>query len=149
MHYLIHDGKKVPPLQVMLAHSVYNRCKSKEILTQMNRFGFSVSYPQLMKFRYQSNNELVPIPSQLNREKFTIGAFDNFDHKDVSSISRVNDSHDTVMLLFQNCKNSEKVVQRYLSERSFQASDRKHNLNVKMSFLMLLRMLKSRNSLAN
>ena len=27
-----------------------------------------------------SNDELVPIPSQLNREKFTIGAFDNFNH---------------------------------------------------------------------
>ena len=25
MHCLIHDGKRVPPLQVMLAHSVYNR----------------------------------------------------------------------------------------------------------------------------
>ena len=72
------------------------------------------------------NNELVPIPSKLNREKFTIGAFDNFNHKDVSSISGVSDSHDSVIVLFQNCKNSEKVVQRYLGERSFQASDRKH-----------------------
>ena len=30
------------------------------------------------------------------------------------------------MVLFQNCKNSEKVVQRYLGERSFPASGRKH-----------------------
>ena len=69
---------------------------------------------------------LCPIPSQLNRERFAIGAFDNFDHKDVTSISGVSDSDDTAMVLFQNCKNSEKVVQRYLDERSFQASGRKH-----------------------
>ena len=70
-----------------------------------------------MKFRYgisaytlhQSNNELMPIPSQLNRETFTIGAFDNIDHKVVYSICGISDSYDTVMVLFQHCKNSEKV----------------------------------------
>ena len=45
MHYLVHDGKNVPPMQVMFAHSVYNRCKSKEILTQRERVsGVSAEY---------------------------------------------------------------------------------------------------------
>ena len=32
MDYLVHDGKNVPPMQVMLAHFVYNRCKVKKSL---------------------------------------------------------------------------------------------------------------------
>ena len=46
----------------------------------MNRFGFSLSYSQLLKYRnrlatcmiHKSSDEFVPIPSQLNKENFTI-----------------------------------------------------------------------------
>ena len=69
MHYLVHDGKNVPPMQVMLAHAVYNRCKSKEILTKMNRFGFSLSYSQLLKYR---NRLATSINRAMNLYQFQV-----------------------------------------------------------------------------
>ena len=72
------------------------KCKSREVLTSLNKFGVSVSYNEvqrarndLVRFKYfQSKNEGVPIPSRFSKDEFTIGAFDNFDHSDRSSLSR-------------------------------------------------------------
>ena len=43
----------------------------------------------------------VPLPTHFDLTKFTIGAFDNFDHEE-ATLSGIGGSHDTVSVLFQD-----------------------------------------------
>ena len=53
-------------------------------------------------YRHKKSTENnVPLPSHFSKEMFTVGAFDNFDHKDRTSLSGLSASHDTVSTLFQ------------------------------------------------
>ena len=92
----------------MNAHAIYEKCRSKEIITQQNRLGLSVSYNTIQKYRsnlakhaIKSSENTVPLPSHFSKEMFTVGAFDNFYHKDRTSLSGLSASHDTVSTLFQ------------------------------------------------
>ena len=93
----------------MTAHAVYDKCKSRELITTFNHIGVCVSYRQVQKTKsdlaqytlMQCEKILVPIPSHFSKDMFTIAAFDNFDHQDRSSPSGMNSSHDTVSTLFQ------------------------------------------------
>ena len=74
----------------MNAHLIYEKCRSKEILTQQNKLGLSVSYNTIKQYRsnlakyamLKSSENNVPLPSHFNKEMFTIAAFDNFYHTD-------------------------------------------------------------------
>ena len=105
----LHGGKEKTPLHLFTGHSVYKKCKSREVLTSLNKVGVTVSYNEVQRARndlarftyFQSKNDGVPIPSHFSKDEFTIGAFDNFDHSDRSSLSGKFSNHDTVMTLFQ------------------------------------------------
>ena len=92
---------------IMNAHAIYEKCRSKEIITQQNRLGLSVSYNSIQKYRsnlakhaiLKSSENNVPLPSHSRKEMFTVGAFDNFDHKDRTSLSGLSASHNTVSSL--------------------------------------------------
>ena len=102
-------GRKKTPLHLFIAHSVCEKCKSRELLTPLNKLRVSVSYNEIQRVRsdlarfkyFQSKNEEVPISSHFSKGKFSIGAFDNFDHSDRSSLPGKFSNHDTVMTLFQ------------------------------------------------
>ena len=93
----------------MNAHPIYEKCRSKEIITQQNRLGLSVSYNTIQKYRsnlakhaiLKSSENNVPLPSHFSKEMFTVGDFDNFDLKDITSLSGLSASRDTVSTLFQ------------------------------------------------
>ena len=93
----------------MNAHSIYEKCRSKEIITQQNSLGLSVSYNTIKKYRstlakhaiLKSSENNAPLPSHFSKEMFTVEAFDNFDNKDRTSLSRLSASHETVSTLFQ------------------------------------------------
>ena len=110
LYYSVHSGKKKAPLQVMLAHSVYDKCKSKELMTSLNRLGSCISNSEYRrcKDRLEGNvykkglNQQVPLPSHINNDDFTIVAVDNFDHVDRSSMSGTKANHDTVTVILQN-----------------------------------------------
>ena len=99
------DGKA--PL--MKAHSIYEKCRSKEIITRQNRLGLYVSYNKIKQYRsnlakyamLKSSENNVPLPSHFNKGMFTIAAFDNFDHTDRTSLCGLSSSYDTVSTLFQ------------------------------------------------
>ena len=44
LFYVVNNGDKRAPLPIMLAHTVYEKCKSRELLTTLNHLGYSVSY---------------------------------------------------------------------------------------------------------
>ena len=91
----LHGGKEKTPLHLFTGHSVYKKCKSREVLTSFNKVGVTVSYNEVQRARndlarftyFQRKNEGVPISSHFSKDEFTIGAFDNFDHSNRSSLS--------------------------------------------------------------
>ena len=109
MFYNVHNGRKKTPLHLMAAHNVYDKCKSRELITTLNRIGVCVSYNEIQRsrknlahFAFKEGEKYgVPIPSHFVRENFTIAALDNFDHADRSSPTGMMSNHDTVMVLFQ------------------------------------------------
>ena len=93
----------------MAAHNIYDKCKSRELITSLNRIGACISYNEIQRERkslahYTFKREEdwgVPILSHFVKENFTVAALNNFDHTDSSSTSGMLSNHDTVAALFQ------------------------------------------------
>ena len=91
----LHRGRMKTPLHVMNAHTIYEKCKSQELITSFNRTGICVSYKQLKNDRTDlakyaviaSGNHGIPIPCHFSTKEFTLAAMDNFDHPDKTSLS--------------------------------------------------------------
>ena len=106
MHYNINHGRKKTPLHMMNVSAIYEKCKSRELITAFNRAGLCVSYKEIQKHRnnfaklaiLNSKSNGVPIPSHFVPNEFTSGALDNFDHSDKNSLSGLFSSHDTAIL---------------------------------------------------
>ena len=43
--------RKKTPLHLFIGHSVYKKCKSREVLTSFNKVGISVSYNKVQRAR--------------------------------------------------------------------------------------------------
>ena len=112
IYYIFKNGKVKTPLHIMNGLSIYNTCKSKSLIQSLNHLGLSISYDEVLKsktnlalFTVESCSSIVPIPSHFEKTKFTIGAFDNFDHNEATP-SGLNSTHDTVCVLFQESSNN-------------------------------------------
>ena len=111
--YAVNNGCKKASLQVSLAHSIYEKCKSKGLLKSTNVLAFSISYTELRKFRnclgartvHLNEEQFFPLPVQSDSRQFLIAATDNMNHRDKSSLSGQNSNHDSYMMLFQNASN--------------------------------------------
>ena len=109
VYYILHNCKKKTPLHVMMGHHIYDKCKSREVITSLNRVGVSTSYNEVRRARSnlanycfeKSEENSVPIPSHFVTDEFTLAQMDNFDHSDRSSLSDIHSNHDTVMTLIQ------------------------------------------------
>ena len=110
LFYAVNNGQKLAPMQVMSANSVYEKCKSRTLITEQNKLGFSISYPRLLKLRNnlcaftveKSKGKKVPLPSHMNHSDYILCAFDNFNHTDRNSMSGTESNNDTVSVVFQN-----------------------------------------------
>ena len=95
----------------MSACEIYEKCKSKELITLFNQSGLCISYhimkrhrTDLAKYVIKQTNVteiIVPLSSHFSASSFTLSAFDNFDHNDNSSLSGKKSTHDTAIMLFQ------------------------------------------------
>ena len=47
IYYFLHNGIKKTPLRVSIAQSIHNECRSKKLITVLNRLGISISYDEL------------------------------------------------------------------------------------------------------
>ena len=108
MFYIVNNGRKRTPLHMLNSEAIYNACRSKTLISSLNRFGLATSYDEVLRYHCdmasyitESNRGQVPLPSQFDRSRFTIGAFDNFDHEE-NTLSGIGGSHDTVSILMQD-----------------------------------------------
>ena len=102
-YYLFHNGTKQTPLHVAVAETVHTMTRSKTLVSMLNRLGVSISYNSLERIDASMANlitcrlspgDRVPLNKDLLTQEDPINAaLDNFDS---------NDSHDTIMVLFQN-----------------------------------------------
>ena len=53
----------------------------------------------------RAGNDHVPLPPSIEPSVLIQGAMDNFDHEENTS-SGIGGSHDTILVLFQNCQNA-------------------------------------------
>ena len=108
LYYNLHGEKKKRPFHLFTAHNVYKRHKSRQVLIPLNKVGVSVGY-EVQKVRndltcftyFQSKKEGVTNPIHISKDEFTIGAFDNFDHRERASLSGKFSNHGTALILFQ------------------------------------------------
>ena len=86
----------------------------KRLVQIFNRMKYAITYSELE----QINNALtqrtilragsypVPVPPSIKPSVLIQGAMDNFDHEENTS-SGIGGSHDTILVLFQNCDNTD------------------------------------------
>ena len=112
IYYSINNGRKKTPFHVWTSVEVYNRCRSRELMTMLNRMSLCLSYKamrnhrtDLMKYAiWKSAGATVPIPSHFSLEEFTTAAFDNFNHADRNSLSGKSIANDTAITVFQTIR---------------------------------------------
>ena len=79
--YILNNGRKRTPLHMMNSESIYNACRSKTVISSLNRFGLAISYDEILRYHSdmasfvtESSQGRVPLPSMFNPAEFTIGA---------------------------------------------------------------------------
>ena len=110
---MIHSGGKRTPMHVSLAQTVHDTCRSKQLIEILSRMGFTISCSELEKINNglaqrmirRAGDDHVPIPPSIKPSVLIQGAMDNFDHEENTS-SGIGGSHDTILVLFQNCQNA-------------------------------------------
>ena len=121
MFYNVHQGHKRTPFHVMNSVAIHDTCKSKTLISSFNKFGLCISYDELMRIHHdiasytaQSAENDMQLPSSLDVNRFTMAAFDNFDHIE-NTLSGIDSSHDTVAVVFQE-KDGSRRGKPYVSE---------------------------------
>ena len=108
--YSLHNGTIMTPFHSMVGHSLYSSNHSRNELTTFNRVGISPSYNSVRRaqnllesYAFElSEDGNVPIPTHFTRSGFTMGAFDNVDYSDKSSLAGTDSKHYASMVLFQD-----------------------------------------------
>ena len=107
--YVLNQGKQKTPFHIMNANAIYEKCKSRELITSFNLVGISVSYKGIRQHRsnlaklaiLKSSENSIPMANHFVRSEFTLAAVDHFDHSDENSLSGMQSTHDTAMILCQ------------------------------------------------
>ena len=111
----IHNGYQRTPLHIINAAEVYEKCKSRNLITSFNKSGLCVGYDtmkwhrgDLAKYAVtsgQGKEKIMALPSQFSPSSFTVTVFDNFDHPDwliiKNALSGNASAHDTAVTVFQ------------------------------------------------
>ena len=97
-------------MQILTANSVYGKTRSRRIITNLNFMGASTSYQELkrerrLKAQYTlscNKPDEAPVPSHFSKGGWTMGALDNENFADQSSISGTNVKNYTAQVLYQD-----------------------------------------------
>ena len=108
--YHLHKARQKNPLQAMVGQSTYGKTRSRAFITTLNHIGVSTSYNEVKRARnllasyavHASEANGTPIPSHFRDSGFCIGAKDNSDYADKSSLSGTQSKHYTAMVQFQD-----------------------------------------------
>ena len=106
VYYIYHNGAKVTPFHLALAETIHTMTRSKHLITILNKRKLCVSYDTLERIDVGLGQKVIsdlPLGHRVPLDKLKLsqdypinGAMDNFDSAD---------SHDTILILFQNVKN--------------------------------------------
>ena len=88
--YVLNQGKQKTPFHIMNANAIYEKYKSRQLITSFNQVGISVSYKGIRQHRsnlaklaiLKSNENSIPMLNHFVRREFTLAVGDNFDHSD-------------------------------------------------------------------
>ncbi|KAH3789794.1 hypothetical protein DPMN_167982 [Dreissena polymorpha] len=106
--YISHSG--LTPLHMMLGHAIYERDRSRSLLTAFNRIGACSRYQTIRSSRSLlasyavkcSEDGETPIPSTFTKEDYIMAGMDNSDYADKSSISGTEGSNYAALVVFQD-----------------------------------------------
>ena len=113
IYYLIHDGQKKTPLHTSQSQCIHDISRSKTLIQVTNRLGFCISYDELERIDTSlalrtielAGNNRVPVPEVVDGSAIIHGAIDNYDNEE-NTPSGIGGSHDTILMLFQNPKDT-------------------------------------------
>ena len=111
---IVHNGKEKTPMHISVAQTIHDTCRSKQLVQIFNRMGYGISYSELEQIDNaltqrtirRAGSYRVPVPPSIKPSVLIQGAMDNFDHEENTS-SGIGGSHDTILVLFQNCENAD------------------------------------------
>ena len=111
---IVHNGKEKTPMHISVAQTIHDTCRSKQLVQIFNRMGYGISYSELEQIDNaltqrtirRAGSHRVPVPLSIKPSVLIQGAMDNFDHEENTS-SGIGGSHDTILVLFQNCENAD------------------------------------------
>ena len=105
MFYVLHSGRKRTPMHLMNGVWAQSLGDGGSMFTRiLNNLGLASSYEEILRYQHdmaglsvKNQNDSALIPAHFQKEQFTSGAFDNWDHEG----ERVS-VHDTVAVLYQD-----------------------------------------------
>ena len=59
IYYFIHNGTEKTPFHVSIEQSIHNECRSKRLITVLNRLGVSISYDELESIEFTLTDRLL------------------------------------------------------------------------------------------
>ena len=59
IYYFLLNRTKKTPLHVSIAQSIHNECRSKKLITVLNRLAISISYDKLRRIEFTLTNRLL------------------------------------------------------------------------------------------
>ena len=114
-----HFKDRETPLPLYIGLNIHSQTRSKKLLNRLHRLGISISYNCVIELenclassvctRFEQDG--VVCPSQLRKDLFTVGAFDNTDHN-LSSTTAQGSFHGTGISIFQSPTTSNSGVCR-------------------------------------
>ena len=107
-YFIYNKGLEKTSLHTLMGLYVFNTCRSKKLITILNRLSLSITYDEVLRIRTRlaeytqiSCQSSVPLPSHFDPQSYITAAFDNFDHNE-ASLSGLNATHDAVTVIFQD-----------------------------------------------
>ena len=100
-------------MHVALSQTIHDTCKSKRLITIVNRLGPCSGYHDLSRIdtglakhiNALAGPQRIPVPPSILPDSSIHGAMVYFEHKEHTP-SGIGGSHDTILMLFQNNDNS-------------------------------------------
>ena len=108
---IVHTGQKKTPLHVSSSEAIHDTGQSKKLIQILNRMGLCTIYEELeiidvglaQRIIDLGREPRVPVPPVIQDGVMLHGAMDNYDNNE-GTLSGIGSSHDTILMLFQNSK---------------------------------------------
>ena len=124
IYSLIHNDRKKTPIRVALSVAIYNVCQSKMFIWIMKHLSLCTSYEEVERIYTalvqhtldMAGSHRVLVSSSFVPHELVRRVMDSFDHKE-NTVSSIRRSHNTMLMLFQNTKDTERTLQWTVTDK--------------------------------